>query len=395
MHHGHTRAPVRTARQRAKRIALLSAASFAILGLSATSALAKTPKTVWLCKPGMLKVNPCKEDRTATVVTATGAESLEKQKPANNPPIDCFYVYPTVSEQETVNANLTIEPQETQIAVDQASRFSSVCKVYAPMYPQLTLGAINTPGAVTPENTIIAYLGVLSAFDEYLAKFNKGRGIVLIGHSQGSFNLIQLIKEQIDPNPTLRKKLVSAVLLGGQLIVPEAQRVGGSFQNVPLCHTAVETGCAVAYSSIAKEPPNPSNFGRPESALGVGGTTGIEHPEVACVNPTLLEQNGGTGPLLPYASTTPFPGILGNFMPTPTGSTPWISTPGLLTAQCKHENGASWLQVSPVGTEGDTREIPQETLGPLWGLHLYDVNVALGNLVKTVSLQSQAYGFGG
>ena len=39
-------------------------------------------------------------------------------------------------EQEGPNADLTIEPQETQIAIDQASRFSQVCRVFAPMYKQ-------------------------------------------------------------------------------------------------------------------------------------------------------------------------------------------------------------------------------------------------------------------
>ncbi len=115
-----------------------------------------------------------------------------------------------------MNANLEIDPEETQIAIDQASRFSQTCKVYAPIYPQLTLAAINTPGDVTPEAAEKAYLGVLSAWQEYLAKYNDGRGVVLIGHSQGALLLEQLIKEQVDPNPALRKQLVSAIALGRQ-----------------------------------------------------------------------------------------------------------------------------------------------------------------------------------
>ncbi len=80
--------------------------------------------------------------RTATPATKRSSSRSRRSKP----PIDCFYVYPTVSEQEGPNANLEIEPQETQIAIDQASRFSQDCKVYAPMYRQLTLKAINEPG---------------------------------------------------------------------------------------------------------------------------------------------------------------------------------------------------------------------------------------------------------
>ncbi len=62
-----------------------------------------------------------------------------------------------------------------------------------------------------------------------MQKYNKGRGIVLIGHSQGSLMLEQLIKEQFDPNAALRKQLVSAMLLGGNVLVPEGQREGGTF----------------------------------------------------------------------------------------------------------------------------------------------------------------------
>ena len=56
-------------------------------------------------------------------------------------------MYPTVSSQLTENANLKIGPEEKQVAIDQASRFSQQCKVYAPMYPQLTLHALENPEA--------------------------------------------------------------------------------------------------------------------------------------------------------------------------------------------------------------------------------------------------------
>lgn len=177
------------------------------------------------------------------------------------------------------------------------------------------------------------------------------------------------------------------------MLVPEGKLVGGDFQNVPTCQAAYETHCVVAYSTFLKEPPEGSFFGRAESPLLGGGGGANKGLEVACVNPTLLTQNGGSGPIEPFASTTPFPGVLGTYTPTPKAETPWVSTPGLYTAQCHKENGASWLQANPVGTPGDPRELVQETLGPDWGLHLYDINLALGNLVHTAALQAQAYLF--
>ena len=96
-----------------------------------------------------------------------------------------------------------------------------------------------------------------------------------------------------------------AVLLGGNVLVPEGKLVGGDFQNVPACQAAAQTGCVIAYSTFLKEPPEGSFFGRAQSPLLDPGATN-EGMQVLCVNPTLLSQNGGTGPLLPYASTTPF-----------------------------------------------------------------------------------------
>jgi hypothetical protein len=368
----------------------------AALGASAVMAASASAETTWLCRPGLAS-NPCLNSEETTVELANGSSFIEKAKPAKSPPIDCFYVYPTVSSQFTENANEEIDPEEDAIAESQASRFSQVCNVYAPIYPQLTIPAINTPGGVTPEGAAKAYIGVAKAFGEYLARYNKGRGFELIGHSQGSAMLEQLIKEQIDPNPTLRKQLVGAIVLGGNVIVPEGKNVGGSFKTVPGCQFAGETGCVIAYSSFLKEPPNPSNFGRPESPLGAlgGGVEGVEHPQVLCVNPTLLIQAPLAGPTLAYYPTFnayggKFPGLLGAVVQSPKASTPWVAAPDEYSAKCEARNGASWLQLS-LNSASDTRERLVETLGPEWGMHLVDVNVALGNLVPAVALQSGVY----
>jgi hypothetical protein len=379
-------------------VAALGVAALIVSGLAAASASAET---TWLCKPGLAN-NPCLSSEEATVELGNGSSFVQHAQPASNPPIDCFYVYPTVSSQIKFenghiapNANLEINPEETQIAIDQASRFSQACKVYAPMYPQLTLLAITTPGDVTPEASAKAYLGVLSAWQEYLADYNHGRGVVLIGHSQGALLLKQLIKEQIDPNPALSKQLVSADLMGGNVLVPKGKTVGGDFQHVPSCQVAWQTHCVVAYSSFLKEPPAGADFGRVKSPLIPSTLTEEEASklEVLCVNPSVLFQGNRAGPLFRYESTTPFPGFLGllNDIHAPKAPTPWVSMPGQYTGQCEQANGASWLQLTDVGGSGDKREQVEEVLGPLWGTHLEDVNVSLGNLVGLTALQSGIY----
>ncbi len=396
MHHGTTPPVASKARRGTWRLLAVVVSAFALLALSAAGASAMKTRAVWLCK-GKAS-DPCEASLTTTVTHANGSTEMEDAKHARKPPIDCFYVYPTVSSQANTNgkgelianATLAIEPEETQIAIDQASRFSQQCRVFAPMYEQITIPALNTPGAVTLADQAKAFSGVRMAWEEYMAKYNKGRGVVLIGHSQGSFQLTALLQRVIEPNPAEFSKIVAAILPGGQELVPEGHNVGGTFQKLPTCEQAAETHCLIGYSDFYHEPPEVSNFGRPSSPLTGSAPPGLE---VVCVNPTLLAQNGGSGAMLPYASTTPFPGDLGPFVETPTGSTPWVSAPGLYTAQCHKENGASWLQVNPVGTPGDERPLVHETLGPEWGLHLVDMTLPLGNLVRTVGLEAQTYLF--
>src|SRR5262249_40326956 len=147
--------------------------------------------------------------------------------------------------------------------------------------------------------------------------------------------------------------------------------------------------CVIAYSSFLKEPPNPSLFGRPGSLLGGGGTKGVENPQVLCVNPTVVAQGPFSGPTLAYYPTLnafggKFPGLLGAVVQAPKASTPWVAAPAEYSARCEARNGASWLQLN-LKKESDPRERILETLGPEWGTHLVDVNVAYGNLIAAVA----------
>ncbi len=368
----------------APRAALITAAfvaMFLLLALTSAKALAAPETTTWLCLPGQAP-DPCTAPLTATVVLPNGREFTEHARPASHPPIDCFYVYPTVSEQLTPNANLEIEPEEEQIAIDQASRFSQDCKVYAPVYNQVTLAEANgflkeLPPPVSPFPTVLA------AFEEYLAKYNHGRGFVLIGHSQGSGELEQLINTAIEGHPAVQKKMVSALIMGGGVTVPDGQDVGGTFNETPTCQTAWETHCVIAWSTFYKEPPEEPGLGR----------TTIPGEHVVCVNPGQLIQNDDRSALIqPYQTITRFPGQIGNFEgELPTASTPWVTTPGEYSAQCHVNNGAGWLQLTPQGTPHNPPSFVPELLGPGFGLHLFDGNIALGDTVRMIALQGLAY----
>jgi hypothetical protein len=346
-------------------------------------------KTTWLCKPGQTP-NPCRESLKTTYVTSDGASKVLDSKLPVRPKVDCFYVYPTVSDQTTTNANLAIDPQQTAIARYQASRFSQRCRVFAPVYRQVTLTGISDP-ATSTDAFLLAYSDVRAAWREYMKRYNNGRGVVLIGHSQGTGMLTLLTREKIDPFPAVRRKLISALLLGGNVTVKQGSDRGGAFENVPACRSAKQRHCVVAYSVFNETPPDDPAFGKPTGLLVDTFGAGRTDLEVLCNNPAAL--GGGSAPLQTLVPTTPFPGTLGlgiliTFNGTPpTAPTPWIQPQDHYTGACVNSNGANVLMISGVGSARTLVPVPD----PTWGIHVADVNIALGNLVELVRTQSRAY----
>jgi Protein of unknown function (DUF3089) len=345
--------------------------------------------TVWLCRPGQAN-DPCLAGLTTTVFRRNGTRQVVPAAPAKSPPVDCFYVYPTVSNQHTVNANLQAGLRETAVAVTQASRFSQVCNVYAPVYRQITLGALDHPSRITLPDALLAYASVLSAFRDYLAHDNHGRGIVFIGHSQGASILIRLLQREVDDNPALRKRLVSALVLGGNVTVRQGGTVGGDFAHIPACTSATETGCVVAYSSFATTPPVNSQFARTTSDAGVP-LLATRRPsgaplQILCVNPAA--PSGGSAPLDPYLPSFAFGAF--SAATTPAVQTPWVAFPSAYTGRCTSSGNATWLQVTPVAGAAAGAGLTRAQQ-PEIGLHVLDVNIALGNLVRLVRSEAAAY----
>jgi hypothetical protein len=259
--------------------------------------------------------------------------------------------------------------------------------VWAPMYEQVTLAGLTASftSSLTSDEAAYktAYQSLLSGWTDFLNNKSGGRPFVLIGHSQGAAMLIDLVRSQIDTNPTLRARLVSAIILGGNVQVPTGKIVGESFKNVPACTKTTSTGCVIAYSSYPSQPPTSSLFGRPGQGVSLqSGQTTSAGEQVLCTNPAAL--SGGAAPLDPYFLTLTQDVASGV-------STPWVEYPNLYRATCERAGGASWLDVTADGTANDHR--PRVAVAPsaLWGYHDDDVNLALGNLVRDVASEETAY----
>ena len=375
------------------------------LAAGAAQAQVELPKNdyakpaAWLCWPGKAG-DACAIDLTTTVIQANGSSTVERFTADPKAPVDCFYVYPTVSMDPGVVSDMTAGPEELNVVKQQLARFGSKCRIYAPLYRQFTLTALRAASAGAPMGGPNAprpqtgYLDVLDAWNRYLATENKGRGVVLIGHSQGSGVLMQLIANEIDGKP-VQAKIISALLLGTNLPI-EAGKTTGAFKSMPVCTKVAETGCAIAYVTFRDDVPPPANsrFGKPR---GPQAAT----MKAACVNPAAL--GGGKAPLKAYlgngaaiasSSVAPPPWVKGKTNP----ATPFVAVPGLLTGECVSKDGFDYLAVHVNADPADPRTdiiagdvVAGGQVMKDWGLHLIDVNVAMGDLVDVVGVQSKAW----
>jgi hypothetical protein len=371
-------------------------AIIAALALLAQDTVSYASAEAWLCRPG--RPDACAIDLTTSVVTADGHLTREAWLVDRRAPIDCFYVYPTVSRDTTDHSDMIAGEEERNVIRQQFARFASVCRPYAPLYRQVTLKGLR-PLLANPEGPGqslwrgVGYDDVVAAWKHYLAHDNRGRGVVLIGHSQGAFILEELIRREIDTKPA-QARIVSALLLGTSLAVPKGRDVGGAFQSMSLCRRADQVGCVISYASFRSTVP--------PSASAIFGRVAGDGMESACTNPAALE--GGDGVLHAYLSAAGI-SIAGPPLPPRRWvndgaaiETPFVAVPGLLTARCVSDTRGSRLEITVHADPADPRtdDIPGDLgagtpLQAQWGLHLIDVNLAMGDLLDIVRRQSAVF----
>jgi Protein of unknown function (DUF3089) len=375
--------------------------SLVVAALLAAPAAAQAPAYVapdytqdanWLCRPG--RTDACATDIAVTKVATSGRTTVVANAPADpKAAIDCFYVYPTVSTDTTGNSDMTIDAAETNVAKVQFAPFRTICRPFAPMYRQVTLKALRDvlTGQASTADRMMAYRDVVAAWNDYLARDNSGRGVVLVGHSQGSGVIKALIQNEIEGKPVARQ-LVAAHIPGNNVLVPAGKDIGGDFKATPLCRGARQTGCVVAWVSFrdGKAPPADSRFGR----------TATPEMAVACVNPAALA--GGRAPLtalLPARSAiVDNAGVQAPWAKGAEVTTTFVMLPGLLSGECKAVDGANVLAIR---TDADPADARTDTIAgdvvfngqPVesWGLHLIDVNAVLGDMVALADTQGKAW----
>ena len=336
----------------------------------------------WICLPG--RNDTCSTPLATTALGANGYGSTGRSTVAKDPPFDCFYVYPTVSQDQGLNSDLNVS-EEIGATQSQFARFASVCRPFVPIYRQMTLAAVATASAggdVTRAGTI-AYSDIANAWRTYLAKYNHGRPFVLVGHSQGSLMLQELIKHEIDCKP-VAKQMVRAIIPGFDVLVPQGKLVGGTFKSTPLCSRPGETGCVMSWVSFREgsQPPEGAMFGWAPPGMTVG-----------CTNPA-APGSAKWEPLDSYWFTrSSYPVIGGPVQWSSEGvaPTPFVHVDGLVAARCVNDGRRGYLAVRTIATPGSKRtdRIPGEVgIGgiflPGWGMHLADMSIAQGDLIREI-----------
>lgn len=133
---------------------------------------------------------------------------------------DVFYVYPTVSTLSFADNDSSwfadISLPEVREEANGNQRFNKMLygeyNFYAPYYRQMIFEAYSQPTPMLDSLAQIAAKDIYDAFQYYMAHYNHGRPFFLMGHSQGSQVLIELLKKGMTKEQ--RKLMVAAYCIG-------------------------------------------------------------------------------------------------------------------------------------------------------------------------------------
>lgn len=203
-----------------------------------------TPEVPDYAKPSSWAALPTRADAADTVPTHSG---LHNQQATAT--VDVFFVHPTTYINRGGWNGPVTQPALNRLTDritirQQASVFNNVGRIYAPRYRQATLFSFFDEQTTNgPQATELAYTDVKAAFQFYLTHYNQGRPIILAGHSQGTRHLTHILRDFFDHDPTLRRQLVAAYLVGFN--VP-----ANLLQAVRPCEDSTATGCYVTWNTV-------------------------------------------------------------------------------------------------------------------------------------------------
>ncbi len=208
-------------------------------------------------------------------------------KPEVRGPAAIFFIHPTsYIGRDHWNAPLNDAESQDRARLflrGLASPFASTGEMWAPRYRQAAIGSFLTTKPEGQQALDAAYQDVLLAFDEFVAKVQKDRPIILAGHSQGALHLTHLLKDRV-AGKAIAKRIVAAYVVGWPISVDNDVAAMG----LPACSGPDQTGCIMAWQSFAE----PAEYDRIskvyDATMGFNGES-RKGTAMLCTNPL----NGG------------------------------------------------------------------------------------------------------
>lgn len=198
-------------------------------------------------------------------------------------PADVFYVYPTVSTISFADNDSSWFADITQVEVREEAngnqRFNKMLyddyNFYAPYYRQMIFESYNQSDSILRENVAFAAQDVKDAFQYYMEHGNQGRPFFLMGHSQGSQVLIELLKNGMTDEQL--QLMVAAYCIGYHVTAEELAQYP---ERLAPAADSLETGKLIVFNS----------------ATDTAALASVSRGDVVGVNPTVWSAIADTIP---------------------------------------------------------------------------------------------------
>lgn len=148
-----------------------------------------------------------------------GAWALLPAQPAsptaNEPPADVFFIHPTTFDGGRDWSGRIDDPTANRLLMrtmlpNYAGPFRDVGRIFAPRYRQASLYTLLTSRDDAREARAFAYGDIARAFEAYMAQYNDGRPLIIVGVEQGGLLAERLL---IEMSPEQRSRLIAAYLI--------------------------------------------------------------------------------------------------------------------------------------------------------------------------------------
>ncbi len=194
---------------------------------------------------------PDKGDDDPARWTPAGMKDEHLWAKGQEPRTAVFFIHPT-SYLNKSHWNGRIDDADSQdraalFVRAMASPFNASGNVWAPRYRQATFGAFLSDKPEANQALALAYGDVAQAFDQFLASIGPDQPIVLVGHSQGAFHLMRLLRDRVSGTP-LKTRIVAAYVIGWPVSITHDLPAMG----LDPCLKPDQSGCVMSWQSYAQ-----------------------------------------------------------------------------------------------------------------------------------------------